>query len=329
MGSTFQRLAIIPAFILCSAFVARLAVDPDVKYESTTEVKLGGTAGTALKLLGLSKPLKSTTMLKGNVLRIDEDETSEIIDLDREVFITLDHDKKEFSVQTFEEWKAQWQETMGEVESGAEPEGEEVEEDEASNVVTKVDGSIEETGNTKKIEGHECREVVVRLTIEGQDTVTGETNTLITTSNIWLAEDLEGYREVQDFYRRLTEKLGQPWKLSVATLAETLAQASPEASAALEQLQERSKDLEGTPLLTTTKIEAASTGGEAEEDEEKEEGGGLFNTKKVSGLLGKKEKEEGPKMILESKTTMTDYSTDALSEELFQVPAEYEEVEEG
>ncbi|KPK56233.1 MAG: hypothetical protein AMS21_12895 [Gemmatimonas sp. SG8_38_2] len=325
MSVRVQRAAIACLAIVCGGLVAAVGVNPDVRFESKTELKLGGTLGTAAKFLGFTKPEKTTTQLKGDVMRIDEGETSEIIDLEREVFIKLDRDEKRYSVQTFEEWRRQWAEDFEELEDevGVEDE-EELGEGDSSNVVAKFDSSIEETGETKKIEGYECREVVVKLTFEGQDTVTGETNTIITTSNIWLADDLPGFQEVQDFYRRLDEKLGRPWKVSMQSMTELLMQENPEAAESFKELAEESQALEGTPLLTVILIETMSMGGE--DDEEEEGGGDLVG--KVGGLFGKKDDKGGPEKLLESKTTVTRYSTDPLSDDLFKVPEDYEEVDE-
>ena len=84
MSERFQRAVVACLVIICGGLVAAMGVSPDVRFESKTEIKLGGTLGTAAKFLGFTKPGKTTTQLKGDVLRIDEGKTSEIIDLDQE-----------------------------------------------------------------------------------------------------------------------------------------------------------------------------------------------------------------------------------------------------
>ena len=326
MGTRFRLGVALSAALVSSAFVVGAAVMPDVTIKQKTEVKLGGTLGDAARFLGLNKPITTTTRLKGDVLRIDEDETTDIIDLEREVFIKIDHDERRYSVKTFEEWRREWEEAREGMEGEGEGDAEEYEGDE-STVVTTFDVSIERTGETRKIKGYESQEVVVRLTVEAEDTATGELNKIITTSNVWLAEDLEGYGELQEFYRRLGEKLGRPWEVSLQNLGDLLMQSNPEAAESLKELKERSAELEGTPLLTITRIEVKSSGaGEGEEDEGEEEGGGVVG-RAIGGLFGKKDKDEDEEaLVLEIKTEVKEYSTDGLSVEVFQVRDDYEEV---
>jgi hypothetical protein len=93
----------------------------DLKYEETTRITGGFLEGFS-KMAGFfgAKGLNNTTTatyLKGDRLRTDNLEdgeltSSEIIQLDREEIITIDHKKKTYSVATFAERRAQMEKAL-------------------------------------------------------------------------------------------------------------------------------------------------------------------------------------------------------------------------
>lgn len=317
---------------------------PDVKFDSETTVKFGGALGGVVKFFGGSKPQKSTTYLKGDQLRTDSGERSDIIDLDKEVFITIDHKKKEYTSMTFEEMRRQMEEAMRKAQEEAKKEESQKQQ---PSVQAKFNVSVKESGRKQVIDGHEVREVVLTMTIEGEDT-TGAKGGLVTTSNVWTAKTLSGYGEVQDFYRRFAEKFGSEWTAGTMKMFEAAFQSDPRTGEAMKELQEQSRLLEGVPLLTEMTMDVVSTqppeskSTEPEKiEEEKEEKkiekpsvGGLF------GKLGKKKAEEDRKAKEEKRakeggvnrsnlmTTLTKlmgFSTGTLAGDMFQVPGGYKE----
>jgi len=321
-----------------------LQAGPDVKYQSETTVKFGGALGGIVKFFGGSKPQTSTMYLKGNRLRTDTADRSEIIDLDRGAFITLDHKKKEYTVLTFEEMRRQMEEAVRKAQEEAkkeQPKGA------PPSAHVKFNVSVKETGRTQVIEGHDAREVALTMTIEGEDT-TGAKGGLVTRSNIWVAKTVKGYTEAQDFYRRFAEKLGGEWLGSAASMMQAAFQTNPHMSEAMKELQKEARKLEGTPLLTETVMDIVSTPPpgagttEAQKPAEEEEQKGMEKPSigGIFGKLAKKKAEERQKAQEEKKaqqggvsrsnlmtttTKLTGFSMDALSADLFQVPASYKQ----
>lgn len=323
------------------ALAAGYAAKGDVRYDTETTMKLGGTLGAVARFMGAGKPVTGATYLHGNVLRTDNGDHSSIIDLDRGAFTEIDHKKKEYTTLTFDEWRQRLEQAMAQAREQAEAakgqpapaESTQPSESEPNNVKLTFNASAEQTGNTQTIDGHPCKETKIVLVLEAQDTVTGETDTLTTTSNVWLAPDVAAYQEVQDFYRRLGEKLGEEWRASSINLLSLLTSSNPEAAESFQKLQEQAGKLQGAPLLTVTRIEASGTkpATEAKAEEEPESKGGLFGKKpSLGGLLKKKveKKEEGNgrSLILEITTKLSNLSTAALSDDLFQVPEGYKPV---
>ena len=83
---------LIPGLLFASA--------PDLKKAYSTKVELKGTLGSMMKLFGGNKPTYQVEYLKGDLKRIDTVDkkgkiiSSQIIDLDRELFITVDYSNK-------------------------------------------------------------------------------------------------------------------------------------------------------------------------------------------------------------------------------------------
>ncbi len=312
----------------------------DVRYETETTFKLGGTLGAAARFMGVGKPHTDTTFLKGNVLRIDSGDRSKIIDLDREMFIDVDHAKKEYSVLTFDEFRKRLQEAADQASQEAAGQ----QEDTASapsgapadSSHVKVTGSVklDRTGKTQTIDGHECDEAVLSMTVQGADTVKSDTATLYATSDMWLAKDVTAYDQVHAFYKKLAEKLGESWRASTAGIGKLLAQSSPEAADSYAKLATDASKLEGAPILTVLKIETEASGKSAQEAQKKEDsgGGGLggFFKKKIEKKIEKKAEgndQAGRALLFQSTTKLQDLSTASLDASLFQPPAGYTKVE--
>jgi len=329
---------------LMALAVAGTQAFADVKYQETTQVKFSGGLGTVMRLAGGSKPQTSTLYLKDNALRTDRDKTSQIIDLNKEAFIDINHDKKQYTVLTFAELRQRVEKAAQEAEKEmkAQPQGGATPE----SVQFTFDVKVDPTGKTQALEGRTAELFVLTMSVEGQDT-TAAKGGLVTTSEMWMTKNLEGYEEVAAFHRRMAEKLGQEWAGGAARMREMLAKTNPELAAAMERLAAEARKLEGTPLVTTTTFDvvgtpppqgaAATPAPEAEPSEppklEKPSVGGLmgrFGKKKLEERQKAKEAEKaqsgGRTNMMTSTTTLSGFSRSALSADLFQVPAGYAEV---
>jgi len=322
------------------AFVAA-PVHADVRYQMETQVKFTGALGTIMKLAGAQKPMVSTVSLKGNQLRTDNDKNSQIIDLDKGEFIDIDHDKKQYTVLTFAEMRRRMELAMQQMhdEASTQPAHE-------SPPEVHFEAKIEPIGKTQTIDGHETKGARLTVTAEGQDS-TGAKASMTMTSEMWMAKDLKEYAEVQDFYRRLAEKLGHDWAGS-GRFWDALASASPELAKGMRELQSQARKVEGTPLLTTTRVEGAaqeSPQSAAQADqaaaETKDEGASLekpsvtgmlgrFGKKKVEEHEKKKEEEKAAKgegaTLMTSTTQYRGFSNEPIASSLFELPAGYKEV---
>ena len=82
----------------------------DVSYQETTQVT-GGSLMGMLKMAGsfssqakqLAAPVTSTVMIHGGRMLHSNPHSTEIIDLDQQTITSIDHDKRTYSVVTFQE----------------------------------------------------------------------------------------------------------------------------------------------------------------------------------------------------------------------------------
>ena len=122
----FQRCGKTLSLCLTVALTMPLWTMADLRYDETTEIKGGimeglGKMASMFGAKGLDKSTTST-YIKGDRLRQDqlnntEMVSSQIIQLDREQIVSLDHKKKTYSVMTFAEMKAQMDKAMAAMKS--------------------------------------------------------------------------------------------------------------------------------------------------------------------------------------------------------------------
>ncbi len=332
----------------------------DVKYESTTKVKLGGKLGAvvgAMGKLGLA-PMKSTetVYVKGDKMRTDESRKSTIVDLEGERIITLNRKKKTYTVLTFEEMRKRFEEMMASAEegqeaaeeAGAEPAGEQAEEQPTTEL--KFDLSVDRTGEKKKINGYRAERVIMTLTAEATNVAPEESEeqgvegSLVTVSEVWVSKDVKGYDEAEAFRKRMAEAIGEAMlgARAMASLKNAFQQ-DPRLKEALEKAQDEFGKMEGVPILTTTYMVSVPAGLEFNRDlvfqkkKKKKRGfGGLARLAKKAveskaGVEGGDEEKAAapPKQstILTVTTALKKISTKSLSDGLFAIPQDYREVQ--
>lgn len=307
---------------------------PDFKQETETRLKFRGALGTMMKFLGLNKPIRSTVYLKGNRMRTDQFDAkgrlteSQIIDLDRELFITIDHENQNIQQMTFAEWKELLEAGMQDFEEDVE---EAKKEKQQEDVEVKFKVEVQTPGEKKRISGAEAEKVVIKMMIEGesrQEDMEGQEpkkGGMVVTAELWMAKDLEGYDELKTFQKKLADKLGfAPGAISMKEILEKVMKGSPELAEAMSEIKKQEDKLDGVPLETRTIFEVW---GESQESEESAE-----IPKSVGGLLKgfgkkfakpKKKKESQRTVLLETITRTLNAESGSLADDLFALPKDY------
>jgi hypothetical protein len=184
----------------------------DVKTEEKSLVKFEGMLGKMMGLFG-GKAAKegtvNTVAVRGNRKAEMNDTTGTIIDLSEEKVYSLDLKKKTYEVATFADIRRKMLDAQEKAAKAAKEEPGEKRPQQGTEM--EVDFSAKESGQTKSINGFDCREIIVTITTR-QKGKTLEDAKNITEQD--LLKDLQG----------LPESKQHCTKLAVTTLREAIEQ---------------------------------------------------------------------------------------------------------
>jgi len=324
--------------IAVAALFLTTAVRADVTQKSETKVEIKGAVGSMMKMFGGNKPVRTVTYLKGNRQRTDtvdkkgKVKSSNIVDLDREVFINIDHKKKKYTEMTFEQWREMLKSGFAGIMNQKRDDSPKSDE-EKPNMNLKFSVDVEAPGESKKIAGYNAEKVIVELKIEGEGSAEKEGEEpervkggMNVRSTNWVAKSAAGSEEMRAFARKFAEKLGMdPGQGGMAGAVAQLLKSNEQLAAAMKELRTESDKLAGTPMYVHTVFETWGESDKMKDDDNEQQMpkgfGGLlkgFGKKKMS-----KKKDDGPNVLLETTMKVTSYSTDSLSNDLFVAPANY------
>jgi hypothetical protein len=160
------------------ALMMPVCMTADLRYEETTEMKGGimESLGKFAGMFGAKGLTKSTTStsLKGDRMRKDQLDgeeltSSQIIQLDREQIVTLDHKRKTYTVMTFAEMRAQMEKAIATAKSTPPPNQPAPQADQKPDVKVEPKVNVKDTGETKVINGFNTHRVLLTVELEGED----------------------------------------------------------------------------------------------------------------------------------------------------------------
>ena len=257
----------------CLLLLSIPSLRADLKVDESTQMK-GGMMEGAMKMariFGGGKGLgnsATSVYLKGDRMRTDnlsdnELESSEIIELDKEQIVRINHKKKTYSIVTFAEQRAQMEKAMKEMEarraekpptspnaSPADP-----------NVKMQPKISVKDTGETRVINGFNARHVIFSMEVEAEDLKTQQKGSMGTTMDLWLSKDVPGLEERKQFMLRYAQKMGpSPY---MKNMGMAMAQ-DPQMMKTIEAMRQESKTMEGEAVLTIMNFPiSAAPGGDS------------------------------------------------------------------
>ena len=228
----------------------------DFTYEQSTKIT-GGVALQAMKMAGVfskqaretaREPIVDTVVVKGNRMAHINAHRGSVIDLDSETITDIDFDKKQYSVVTFAEMKqalARMQEKMAAHKTSENPD---------ADMNFKV--SVKNTGQEKVVNGFNAKEMILTMTMEGTDKKSGQTGSMDITSDMWMAPKVAGYSEVQDFHKRMAQKLAwTPGAMPMGPMT------NPQMMKGMAEAAKEMSKLDGIPVMTIMKMGSAGGAG--------------------------------------------------------------------
>jgi hypothetical protein len=238
----------------------------DFKYTDTSQITGGALAGMANFAAKFSKdsraamqPVATTHYVKGNRLRTDNsDGTVQIIDLDGRRMISIDNQKKTYSVVTFDEMKAAMEKAM---QNASDPPPAKKPDAPAQNPQVQVTPKVTVlpgTG-TRVILGQNTTETKIKLDMEVQSQNNGQASpttppstsdpagaptsvTFYMTMDTYVAPTVPGYQEFGEFYKKMAKEVN--W------VPPTNIHIDPRMTQGMSEMQKNSASLKGLPLLS-------------------------------------------------------------------------------
>ena len=333
----------------------------DFQYQETTKIT-GGSIVQMMKVAGVfskqarqvTEPVTSTVLVKGNRMAHIDANTTEIIDLDKETITNIDHQKKQYTVMTFEQMKQAMER------AAAEARKRQAEQNQSNQPQNQAEMNftvnVRSTGATKQVSGVDAKEAILTMAAEATDKQTGEKGALNITNDMWMAPAIPGYDEVRAFQRRFAEKMGTMFN---QTLGSSLAATNPAAAQGMGDLAKEMAKVQGMPVLQITRMGSTADGkplpaaSEAplpdSSGPEMPSAGDVAKesvkssiSSKIPGFGGfgrkKKQQEEPPKeadqkqqptmmVLMETSMEMGGFSSASIDDARFQVPAGYKQIE--
>jgi hypothetical protein len=341
----------------------------EFQYTETTSITGGSVVGM-MKMAGTfskqarqaNEPITTTIIVKGNRMVRINPTYSEIVDLDKETVTHIDMQHKTYTVMTFQQMKQQMEDAARqarEKQSHAQQPPPQAPQDPNTKLSFHV--NVRNTPNTKQVAGLDAAESILTMTMEAQDTKSGDSGNMAITNDMWMVPEVPGYAEVRDFERRYALKMGAMFNEAVGSA--TLASLQPGAGEGMAEMVKEMSKLKGTPVLqimrmgTTANgqpLPAASEAPIPESNSPAMPSAGQVAkdsvassiSNKLGGLgglggFGHKKKADAPPpdekpadqpppqsaVLLESKTELTSFSRGPVDVSKFEVPAGYKQVE--
>ena len=172
----------------------------DFTYQETSTIT-GGMMMSMMRIAGAfskqaREPIQSTIAVKGDKMVHRTSNTASVIDLASGTITTIDFQKKQYSVMTFEEMK-QLMEQMSQ----------KMQKQKGDKAEVKFKMSANATGKSKQVAGFEAKEMIMKMEMESTDKKSGQEGGMTVTTDMWIAQGIPGYQEVRDFQKRMAETL--------------------------------------------------------------------------------------------------------------------------
>jgi hypothetical protein len=292
-----KRMRTLAVLTLTGLVLASYPVHADVRSDQKAHVQFAGMLGRMFNMFGGKAAREGTTTsiaLKGDRKATTTDTTEQIIDLGEEKIYDIDLKKKSYTVVTFAELRRKMEEARKKAEEDARKEAgkeKEKEKPQAADPNAKqveIDFDLKNTGAKKTINGFDTHQAVMTVTVREKGKTLEEGGGMVVTSDMWLAPKNPAMKEVLDFDVRYAKLLygtviaGVPAEQAAAAMA-----MYPMMKQAMGKVSAEGGKLEGSPVLTTTTMDAVKS--EAEIAEEAKSSGGDSKSSTPStpgGLLG-------------------------------------------
>ena len=282
--------------VLFLTLAAGLTARADFSFTQSTKAAGGMMAAAA--------PTVTKTYLKGQKMKVDSGSTVMILDFDAQTITNIDPTQKTYSVKKFSDVS----ETM-------------------SKAGMDVNVDVKDTGQRKTINGFNASEVVMSVEMDSPDS-RQQGMKMRMEVHIWVSPDVPGGQELRAFYERNLPKF--PWA------AMTSARGSQSMQKAMADLQRKMADVKGVPVLQVIKMSAGGNEAQmAQMQQGMAQARAQLEEMKKQGKLPPQMEETLKRMsggaagssLFETTMESSNFSSSAIPDSVFAVPAAYQQTE--
>jgi hypothetical protein len=309
-------------------------------------------------------PVVSTIYIKGNRMAKVNPDSTEIIDLDKETITNIDNLKHTYTVMTFEQIREQMAKAAEEArKQSAQQPAQPQQPQQNPDVKMSFDVKVRNTGTAKQVSGLDSHEAIMTMTATATNQQTQQQGSMAVTNDMWLVPEIPGYDQVRDFDRRLAEKMAIMAQGMGMDFSRMLA-ANPGATQAMTDMGKEMEKIKGVPVMQVMRMGTTADGkplpaaSEAplppDNSPAMPSGGDVAKAGVASALnsslgkfgfggFGKKKKtDDQPQananqnaapappavaILMETQTTVSNFSSDPVDGSHFDVPAGYKQVQ--
>ncbi|HXR17888.1 MAG TPA: hypothetical protein VN777_16965 [Terriglobales bacterium] len=227
----------------------------DFRYDETTKIT-GGSLVSMAKLAGsfskqahqITDPNNSTILVKANRMAHINQESTEIIDLDKETITRMDHAKKQYTVVTFQEMRAAMEEAIKKAQAQPQqaPAPQPASTTPPPEMKFKV--SVTNTGASKQVAGLSASESILKMSMQAKDQQSGQTGNMAITNDMWMAPEIPGYGEVRDFNSRMASKMGNMFGSATGSVPPQMLSTQPGMGSGIADMAKEMSKLKGVPV---------------------------------------------------------------------------------
>lgn len=247
---------------------AAAPLSADVKSQEKTQVQFTGMMGRMMGLFGgkaAREGVIDSVAVRGNRKMTINDQTGRIVDLDEEKVYELDMKGKSYRVRTFDDLRREMEQAQqrakNEQEKSQPPEAKAQPQTDPNAKKMQIDFDLKESGQKKNINGFDCREVVLTITVHEKGKTLEQSGGMVMTTHEWLGPRIAAMREIEDFDRRYAEKLHGPSFAAMPSADQMAAAAAmyPMMTDAFGKFNAENVNMDGTAILTSTTMESVAS----------------------------------------------------------------------
>ncbi|HYR85327.1 MAG TPA: hypothetical protein VE422_14675 [Terriglobia bacterium] len=282
----------------------------EVRADQKDKVQFEGIMGRMINLFGgkaTREGVTETVIVKGNRQRTIKDTNSQIVDLDEEKIYDIDMKNKSYKVTTFAELRRRMEDARQKAkEQAPEPAEPSAKSQKAPDI--QVDFNLKPSGQQKNINGYDCRELVMTVSVHEKGKPL-EQGGMILTAHDWIAPKIAAMKEIDDFNLRFYQKLAGPYGFGDPEQMAAAMAANPFMKDAIEKFQKEAANLDGTSMLLNMTVEIAAPpeeSAELQKAQEREPKADITSVRGVLGGLGRRigrKKEDEKKDEAQAPTT--------------------------